>query len=254
MTLHLLDELTAAQSGITANKAQCKLLHELAVHVVGELQHLPQATQDSFAHLGTFAGMYETLRAATDFCRIFKGHNALRRILKYKSDAERFNDFKCRLSDVMQDAGLPVPLDDLVWRTAWRAAQEADAAAWEDINKCLADADLLSSQCVTRISRGFGLPDSTPGQADETCAIVESLRQFLSRQKSCAASTGGSDAPVHDMLVQLELWEINPREVKFDQMEDKFGDMRRVSLGEGTFGKVYRGSSVRMLAVGNGSL
>jgi hypothetical protein len=61
-------------------------------------------------------------------------------------------------------------------------------------------------------------------------------------QLASASNESSGGAPfLHDMLAQQESWEINSREVKFEQMEDEFGDMCRMLLGEGVFGEVFRG-------------
>jgi hypothetical protein len=95
----------------------------------------------------------------------------------------------------------------------------------------------------------FGSVVNLADQLAETSAIVENLRLLQSKQKNStvALATSGGAPFLHDMLTQQESWEINPREVKFDQVEDEFGDMRRVSLGEGAFGEVLRGWSFLLL-------
>jgi hypothetical protein len=98
---------------------------------------------------------------------------------------------------------------------------------------------------------GFGSVVNLADQLAETRAIVANLRQLQSKQKNntAAPASSGGAAFLHDMLAQQEAWEINPREVKFDHVEDEFGDMRRVSLGEGAFGEVLRGRSLGSLGV-----
>jgi hypothetical protein len=241
----LLDELTAAQSGIIVNTAQCELLYSQAVRVVDELRRLPPPTQDFFAQQGTFALLHETLRAATAFCGEFEGRHVLRHVLTYKRDAGRFDELMRRFADVIQAAGFASTVDEHVWC----AAQEADNVAWEtkldDIETWLtSNVGSHLDSVASPIQRLFGLVDSTPQQQEETAALLESLRQLQSIQKNKTAAlarSGDSIACLLDGLDFQEVWEINPFEVKFDQKKDEFGDIRRVSLGEGAFGEVLRG-------------
>jgi hypothetical protein len=132
-------------------------------------------------------------------------------------------------------AGFSLPLD----AAAWREAQEGDIRASE--------AMLLSIETGEASTADFSSVDALADQVAETNAIVANLRQLQSKLKNSASSTSASSggAPfLRDMLVQQKSWEIKPREVKFDQFEDEFGDMRRVSLGEGAFGEVLRGRSL----------
>jgi hypothetical protein len=222
-------KLANVLEGVTANTGQCWLLHLQAELIIHELQQLPPAAQASLGERGALVALHETLRAATAFCGEFKGHHVLQRMLTYKSDVARFDELCHRFGEVAREAGLALPLDE----AAWREAQEGDIGA--------CSAMLLAIETGNTATTDFGSIDDLPNQLAETSAIVGNLRQLQSKQKNHAAATGGSDAFLHDMLAQQESWEINPREVKFDQMEDEFGDMRRVSLGEGAFGEVLRG-------------
>jgi hypothetical protein len=234
----LLGELTAALEGVTGNTGQCWLLHLQVELIIHELQQQPPAALTSLGERGVLVALHETLRAATAFCGEFKGRHVLRRMLSHKSDVVRFDELSHRFGEVAREAGLSLPLDE----AAWREAQEGDIQAW--------DAMLAAIESTTDISVDlFGCVEDLADQLAETSTIVENLRQLQSKQKNstvapASSSGGGGGAPfLHDMLTQQESWEINPREVKFDQVEDEFGDMRRVSLGEGAFGEVLRGWS-----------
>jgi hypothetical protein len=128
--------------------------------------------------------------------------------------------------------------------TLVREAQEGDIRAWDAMLAAVETGDVSTTD--------FGSVVDLTDQLAETSAIVANLRQLQSKQKSntavAPASSGGA-AFLHDMLAQQEAWEINPREVKFDQVEDEFGDMRRVSLGEGAFGEVLRGWALVSLVI-----
>ncbi len=225
----LLGELTAALEGITGNTAQCWLLHLLAELVIHELLQLPLAAQASLGERGVLVSLHETLRAATAFCGEFKGRHVLQRMLTYQGDAVRFDDFNRRLGEVARAAGVSLPLDE----AAWREAQGTDSRTW--------DAMISGVETTNGFSIGvFGDVDALVDQLAEMGAIVENLRRLQTKQKNDTAPTIGG-AFLHDMLAQQESWEINPREVTFDQVEDEYGDLRRVSLGEGAFGEVLRG-------------
>jgi hypothetical protein len=222
----LLGELTVALEGITSNTGQCEIMMLQAELVAHELQQLSPATQASLGERGVLVALHETLRAATAFCGEFKGRHVLRRMLTHKGDVARFDELCRRLSEVAHEAGILLPVDEVAWRTA----QENDRDA--------SHAMLVAMETATGVPVDvFGGVEDLAGQLAETRAIVATLRQL---PNAAPASNGGAPF-LHDMLAQQEAWEINPREVKFDQVEDEFGDMRRVSLGEGTFGEVLRG-------------
>jgi hypothetical protein len=155
-------------------------------------------------------------------------------MLTYKGDATRFNELCHRFGEVAREAGLALPLDE----AAWREAQEGDIRAWQTMLTAVETGDVSAAD--------FNSVDGLTDQLAETSTIVANLRQLQSKQKNNAGTPASSDgAPfLHDMLAQQKSWEINPREVKFEQVEDEFGDMRRVSLGEGAFGEVLRGRSL----------
>ncbi len=226
----LLGELTAVLDGVTSNSGQCWLLHLLAELVIHELQQLPLAAQASLGERGVLVSLHETLRAATAFCGEFKGRHVLQRILTHRGDVVRFDELYIRLHDVARAAGILLPLDE----AAWREAQETDTRAWAAMVAAMETTDGVSAGV-------FGDVDALADQLAETRAIVENLRRLQTKQKNDTALVAG--AFVRDMLAQQETWEINPREVKLDQVEDEFGNMRCVSLGEGAFGEVLRGQS-----------
>jgi hypothetical protein len=227
----LLGELTAVLEGVTANTGQCWLLHLQAESIIHELQQLPSAAQGSLGERGVLVALHETLRAAA-FCGEFKGRHVLQRMLTYMGDTVRFDELRRRFGEVAREAGLALPLDE----AAWREAQGCDIRAWDAMLAAVETGDVSPAD--------FGSVDGLADQLAEMCAIVANLRQLQSKQKNniavAPASSGGATF-LHDMLAQQESWEINPREVKFHQVEDEFGDMRRVSLGEGAFGEVLRG-------------
>ena len=225
----LLGELTAELDGVTNNSGQCWLLHLHAESIIHELQQLPLATQAVFGERGVLVSLHETLRATTAFCGEFKGRHVLQRMLTHKGDAARFDELSCRFSEVCREAGVLPPLDE----TAWREAQENDMRVW--------GAMLAAMETNKNLAADFENLEALADQVAETSAIVENLRQLQSKQKNNTAPASNSGAFLQDMLAQQEAWEINPREVKFFHAEDEFGDMRRVSLGEGAFGEVLRG-------------
>ena len=228
----LLGELTAALEGITGNTAQCWLLHMQVELVIHELLQLPLAAQALLGERGVLVSLHETLRAVSAFCGEFKGRHVLQRMLTYRGDAVRFDDFNRRLGEVARAAGFAPPLDE----AAWREAQQSDIQTW--------DAMLLAVETSNTSTVNFGDFDALADQLAETCSIVENLRHIQSKQKNDTAPAGGSSGSfLQHVLAQQESWEINPREVKLDQVEDEFGNLRCVSLGEGAFGEVMRGRS-----------
>jgi hypothetical protein len=226
----LLGELTAVLEGVTANTRQCWLLHLQAEFIIHELQQLPPAAQASLGERGALVALHETLRAATAFCGEFKGRHVLRRMRTHKGDAMRFDELSCRFGEVAREAGLALPLDE----AAWREAQESDIRAWDAMLAAVETGDVSTAD--------FGSVDGLTDQLAETSAIVVNLRQLQSKQKNniavAPASSGGAPF-LHDMLAQQEAWEVNPREVKFDQIEDEFGDMRRFRLARAPLAKCF---------------
>jgi hypothetical protein len=177
------------------------------------------------------------LRAAAAFCGEFRGRKALRRLLTYKADAARFDELNRRLCEVYRETGLAIDLDD----AAWRAAQAADNADWGDklekIEACFVDGHSIPERVTMTVEQIFGHVDRAPEQLVDTASFVESLLQMRLQSKD----GGVCQREQADMRA---IWEINPLEITFDQRKDEFGEMRRVSLGEGAFGEVLRGACV----------
>jgi hypothetical protein len=281
--LALIGELFHAIETVKGNKEQCKALgmrakrvtegfsgfvclpifHQFRSIMLSELQRLPRITQQSLADRGVFVQLHEMLRSAAEFCGEFSGRNVLRRMLTYRADAERFDDFNRRLSEVVQDAELTLTLD----QRAWRDAQEADNKTVQllpsDLVRICHSVGLQWDAMLTAMESGFsgvnagvrnvsasvdamfGKVDNVADQLAETKALVENLLKLQSLNKNGEAPVAAaSGAFLHDMLAMQNTWEINPREIKFDQKEDEFGMLRPVSLGEGAFGEVHRGRSL----------
>jgi hypothetical protein len=100
----LLRSLVSALDGVTAYTHQCEVLCARATFIIDELQRLPATEQKEVGERGVLVLLHETLRAAAAFCSQFKGRHVLRRILTYRGDAERFDEFNRRLGEVARVA------------------------------------------------------------------------------------------------------------------------------------------------------
>jgi hypothetical protein len=73
-------------------------------------------------------------------------------------------------------------------------------------------------------------------QVSEVVKLLESMKAAQgSKQAAGPAKTA------YEMVTLARAWELNPKEVKFDKAEDARGDVTKVELGSGGFGRVHRG-------------
>jgi hypothetical protein len=245
VTLTLLDALRAAVEGVKANKEQCAALLERAQRVAHELQRLPVGLRLALKDRNIFVTLEQTLRNAADFCVEFKGQGFLRRMLTFSSDAAKFNDFNDRFGQVIAEANLALALDDRAWEDAQRkdgktvdevlarmdrgfdAVQEKFASVGEDLRGQFGDLKKMMADMLLAQSKSSGYHSSGSGGS---------------------SSGGGSDpcdlAHVSEILAKCAIWELNPREVVYDEEEDARGRRGVVKLGGGASGDVHRGKQI----------
>jgi hypothetical protein len=175
--------------------------------------------------------LYETIRAAEAFCRNLSSSNVLDCLLTHAGDAVRLTDLSNRLFHVIESAEFTLPPNE---QLKWRAAQEADYAAWVNqvdvVERVCSDTAATPHHVPMKVLDLLGCCSPTPEQLAQTTGILEKLALLRPNMNfGCHLST--AKAP----------WDVDLGEVEFFREQDELGDLGRVSLGKGFFGNVYCG-------------
>ncbi len=239
ITLTLLSALLTAAASAKGNKKQCTALGARATRMADELGRLTEETRGVLNQRGTFETFNQTLKAAADFCAEFKGQYFLRRMLSYRADAAKFDDFNKRLSDVVAEASLALSLDERAWRDAQlNDGKDAETLlvrldqGFSDMKDDMAGVGLV-------VENVYGKVDSLADQLTEMRQIMESMR---AAQSKSILGTSQKETTLRLQFSDLEIWQINAKEIKFDREEDHEGERVKVQIGSGSFGIVYRGT------------
>jgi hypothetical protein len=238
ITLTLLGELFSAFQGVKGNKEQCTALGSRAKRVTDELGRLTKETRVALNQRGTFETLNQTLKAAADFSAEFKGQHFLRRMLSYRSDAGKFDDLNKRLGEVITEANLALTLDERAWRDAQRQDAKDAEGLLVRLDQGFADVKGDVAGVGMGVEKVYGKVDSLAEQLSEMKLLMESMT--AAQSKSALGSSQGATA--HAVDVELEIWQINAKEIKFDTNLEEDGFKTKVEIGSGSFGVVFRGS------------
>mmetsp|Transcript_22471 Transcript_22471/g.58664 ORF Transcript_22471/g.58664 Transcript_22471/m.58664 type:complete len:938 (+) Transcript_22471:583-3396(+) len=219
----------AADSART-NQAQCLFIDSLVKRVERKIEDSAPEFQRHVVRQAAFRELQTTIQSATALCSTFTQPGAYRRLLRHKLDADKFSAVYERFSDTLFALGITEVED----ASGWRAAQDLDHRHTEEVLKVIEsdEADHTANAALATMQTAHH-PKKRPRLIADGEEIGELRKDMMRRNKAQTDARAKGD----DEGQGKDAWEIYYKEIVFSKDDDD----DKIELGDGAFGKVYKG-------------
>jgi len=210
--------------------APYRFIDSLVKRVERKIEDSAPEFQRHVVRQAAFRELQTTIQSATALCSTFTQPGAYRRLLRHKLDADKFSAVYERFSDTLFALGITEVED----ASGWRAAQDLDHRHTEEVLKVIEsdEADHTANAALATMQTAHH-PKKRPRLIADGEEIGELRKDMMRRNKAQTDARAKGD----DEGQGKDAWEIYYKEIVFSKDDDD----DKIELGDGAFGKVYKG-------------